>query len=70
MNADHSTAPTGYTLLAIGAGLLVASLPLLVTGTRLKLKGFVIENGDHDVSLAPYVTGIPGGAMAGVGGFF
>jgi hypothetical protein len=70
MNAQESTARTGYTLLTIGAGLLLSSLPLLITGTRLKLKGFVIENGDHDVALAPYVTGIPGGAMAGVGGFF
>jgi hypothetical protein len=70
MNVERSTVRTGYMQLAIGGGLLLASLPLLITGTRLRLKGFVIENGHHDVALAPYVTGIPGGAMTGVGGFF
>ncbi|MBW2261656.1 MAG: tetratricopeptide repeat protein [Deltaproteobacteria bacterium] len=61
---------TGYTFLIIGGVLLLSSLPLLITGTRLKLQGFAIENEHHEVSLAPYMTGIPGGAMAGVGGFF
>ncbi len=70
MNVERSTVRTGYVQLAIGGGLLLASLPLLITGTGFKLKGFAIENGDHEVSLAPYVTGIPGGAVAGVGGLF